>query len=625
MKRKTPETSVWSSMTSAFSRDLGEFVSEVKKEQFNTGEKKTKTTRPKKFSEQKWRQSVRSWERESNAQEKIETLQAEIDRLKSSSGIRRQFQGSWVKPTPICGQGGRGGLAYGWPPNFLKHIYCYSLGNRYDPDHHLDHYSYDVQSPRFSWSKQPPYSPSVHRFSPFSCAIHERVTDLCFRSQHLYHCSEPYPSWTETRNRFEAAYHPRVVVVVTWVPWIPFPTRLSLLKLAIAAQKLCLNPSFKESNADRKRWHPRVSIPPEAQTLCCSTWLTIETRRTSADSDVLDGLRVPHPHLRACSRNVWCIPRFQRILSSSRVYLEMCWVWVFEWVWVWGVSEWVSDSGEHQGHQRTTLPRVIKAWKHQMYPPAALSRFSLLLGKSWFKDDRAPRHSTEVRAIRSYPERRKYRHSVLSTRTKVFQILLRVLKKASPALYLGVCLLVYSLRLGSKWLHVRRTSLTTSLRISWSINILPQLFLFFFLVLFCVASWVMSSSSQFQSPSSSRFQPLLGVSSRVNFVLIGIGIIGIRVIENTFLFFLLRSSTQHVHQWIFLLLFLLLIVFCVLLLLSSGARVWDIADLGEFGDNVLLGFVVLSIYQSQIYPSQIYYCFAFLCGFLVRTATMTFL
>ena len=103
-KYKTPETSVWSSMTSAFSRDLGEFVSEVKKElKFNTGEKKTKTTSTKEVLEnKKWKTKCEELEKENQMlKKKIETLQAEIDRLKSSSSAASvdSSSGSWVKPT----------------------------------------------------------------------------------------------------------------------------------------------------------------------------------------------------------------------------------------------------------------------------------------------------------------------------------------------------------------------------------------------------------------------------------------------------------------------------------------------------------------------------------------------
>ena len=102
-KYKTPETSVWSSMTSAFSRDLGEFVSEVKKElKFNTGEKKTSTTSTKEVLEnKKWKTKCEELEKENQMlKKKIETLQAEIDRLKSSSAASvDSSSGSWVKPT----------------------------------------------------------------------------------------------------------------------------------------------------------------------------------------------------------------------------------------------------------------------------------------------------------------------------------------------------------------------------------------------------------------------------------------------------------------------------------------------------------------------------------------------
>ena len=102
-KYKTPETSVWSSMTSAFSRDLGEFVSEVKKElKFNTGEKKTSTTSTKEVLEnKKWKTKCEELEKENQVlKKKIETLQAEIDRLKSSSAASvDSSSGSWVKPT----------------------------------------------------------------------------------------------------------------------------------------------------------------------------------------------------------------------------------------------------------------------------------------------------------------------------------------------------------------------------------------------------------------------------------------------------------------------------------------------------------------------------------------------
>ena len=102
-KYKTPETSVWSSMTSAFSRDLGEFVSEVKKElKFNTGEKKTSTTSTKEvLVNKKWKTKCEELEKENQMlKKKIETLQAEIDRLKSSSAVSvDSSSGSWVKPT----------------------------------------------------------------------------------------------------------------------------------------------------------------------------------------------------------------------------------------------------------------------------------------------------------------------------------------------------------------------------------------------------------------------------------------------------------------------------------------------------------------------------------------------
>ena len=103
-KYKTPETSVWSSMTSAFSRDLGEFVSEVKKElKFNTGEKKTSTTSTKEVLEnKKWKTKCEELEKENQMlKKKIETLQAEIDRLKASSSAVSvdSSSGSWVKPT----------------------------------------------------------------------------------------------------------------------------------------------------------------------------------------------------------------------------------------------------------------------------------------------------------------------------------------------------------------------------------------------------------------------------------------------------------------------------------------------------------------------------------------------
>ena len=103
-KYKTPETSVWSSMTSALSRDLGEFVSEVKKElKFNTGEKKTKTTTISKevAANEKWKTKCEELEKENQIlKKKVETLQAEIDRLKSSSAVSvDSSSGSWVKPT----------------------------------------------------------------------------------------------------------------------------------------------------------------------------------------------------------------------------------------------------------------------------------------------------------------------------------------------------------------------------------------------------------------------------------------------------------------------------------------------------------------------------------------------
>ena len=101
-KYKTPETSVWSSMTSALSRDLGEFVSEVKKElKFNTGEKKTSTSTKEVLVDEKWKTKCEDLEKENQMlKKKIETLQAEIDRLKSSSAVSvDSSSGSWVKPT----------------------------------------------------------------------------------------------------------------------------------------------------------------------------------------------------------------------------------------------------------------------------------------------------------------------------------------------------------------------------------------------------------------------------------------------------------------------------------------------------------------------------------------------
>ena len=99
-KYKTPETSVWSSMTSALSRDLGEFVSEVKKElKFNTGER---TSTSKEVVDEKWKTRCVELEKENEMlKKKIETLQAEIDRLKASSSAVSvdSSSGSWVKPT----------------------------------------------------------------------------------------------------------------------------------------------------------------------------------------------------------------------------------------------------------------------------------------------------------------------------------------------------------------------------------------------------------------------------------------------------------------------------------------------------------------------------------------------
>ena len=86
-KYQTPEPSMWSSMTSALSRDLGEFVSEVKKDLFD--------------SRSNCDACRDLMEENQMLKKKIETLQAEIERLKqtSSSAASVASSGSWVKPT----------------------------------------------------------------------------------------------------------------------------------------------------------------------------------------------------------------------------------------------------------------------------------------------------------------------------------------------------------------------------------------------------------------------------------------------------------------------------------------------------------------------------------------------
>ena len=83
---QTPEPSMWSSMTSALSRDLGEFVSEVKKDLFD--------------SRSNCDACRDLMEENIMLKKKIETLQAEIERLKqTSSAASVASSGSWVKPT----------------------------------------------------------------------------------------------------------------------------------------------------------------------------------------------------------------------------------------------------------------------------------------------------------------------------------------------------------------------------------------------------------------------------------------------------------------------------------------------------------------------------------------------
>ena len=84
---QTPEaSSMWSSMTSALSRDLGEFVSEVKKDLFD--------------SRSNCDACRDLMEENQMLKKKIETLQAEIERLKqTSSAASVASSGSWVKPT----------------------------------------------------------------------------------------------------------------------------------------------------------------------------------------------------------------------------------------------------------------------------------------------------------------------------------------------------------------------------------------------------------------------------------------------------------------------------------------------------------------------------------------------
>ena len=85
-KYQTPEPSMWSSMTSALSRDLGEFVSEVKKDLFD--------------SRSNCDACRDLMEENQMLKKKIETLQAEIARLKqTSSAASVASSGSWVKPT----------------------------------------------------------------------------------------------------------------------------------------------------------------------------------------------------------------------------------------------------------------------------------------------------------------------------------------------------------------------------------------------------------------------------------------------------------------------------------------------------------------------------------------------
>jgi len=91
---ETPKSSsVWSSMTSTLSRDLGEFVSEVKKDifQVSSSVKKKLPTSPQCTTCQRLLQENQTLKK------KIETLQAEIAEFNKNSVDRESLGSDWVK------------------------------------------------------------------------------------------------------------------------------------------------------------------------------------------------------------------------------------------------------------------------------------------------------------------------------------------------------------------------------------------------------------------------------------------------------------------------------------------------------------------------------------------------